>query len=278
MNNLKKLIFIRAAVGLYYLLILALLLSIRKMIYFTPGKSIIPTIIFRNLFDAATSTQLSFAFVFASVAALLFILGFVQQIAAVTMYLALLFFVHANTLLMEIHYTYLGWLLLVFALSPQFTTKFKNAEHEAILHWWANQLTTMALFALGISFSYLGLVKLLYPAYYKADLANFLLAIPDAHPHLIGPFDFLNTFLRTHLSDNFKILLGLAGAVAELVIFPLICFRKLRFLAHVLVFAVLLYIGILVNYWHIALLMLIFQITAFDINPKKLKTATHEWG
>lgn len=265
MNNVLKLIYVRRATGIYFLFILAFLFVMREEVYFSPGETVVPSLSFIRLFGCATEVQIYFAFIVSSLAAILFTFGFLQQITALIMFLALNFLIQANTLLMEIHYTYLGWMLLVFVFSPTF-------KPLASLEWWADRVTLMALYALGISFTYLGIVKLTYSSYYGPSLINFLFSIPDAHPHNVGYFNFLNLFLKNHLPDSLKIILGLAGAAAEFVILPLVIFKQTRPLAHLLVFLVLLFIMFFVNYWHISLLMMIFQAMALDVNQLRVSS------
>lgn len=267
MTNLTKLIYVRRFLAVYFLMVMAFLFSIRQLVYLTPGPTVMPSLIFMEWFGRATESHLTIVFLLAIVSALIFFTGRLQQIAAFGMYLSLIFLIQANTLLMEIHYTYLGYLLLAFVLSPNFQKDGGEFQQK-----WADRFSLAVFYALGISFTYLGLVKLLYPHYYTDRLADFLLSVPDAHPHNVGIFDFLNRFLRAHLSPSLKISLGLAGAIGELLILPLILFRKTRIVAHFLLLAVILYIGVLVNYWHISLMLLIFQVAALDVNDWPLKS------
>ncbi|MFA6237043.1 MAG: hypothetical protein WC635_06915 [Bacteriovorax sp.] len=266
MNNINKLICIRALMGMYFLYLLLSFFQISELLYLTPDAPSSPSFFFQIVTDQLSQWQVNGIIVLASVASLFFIVGIFQQLCALVMYTSLIVLIHANFLLMEIHYTYLGWMLAVFIFSPRFTNKYQDEDHRISLNWWADKLSTSSLVVFGFSYTFLGIVKLKYSYYYSPLLSDFLFSIPDAHPHNPSYFNFLNNFLRERLGDSAKILLGLSGAWAEAITLPLILFKRTRVVAFTLIFFVLCYISVLINYWNITMVLAIFQLMATDLN------------
>ena len=268
MNNVNKLTIVRLLLGIYFVYLLIFLFQIKELVYLNPDAPSAPTYFFNSLIGQLSEIQINSIFALASMASLLFVFGIFQQLNAILMYLSLLVLIHANFLLMEIHYTYLGWMLVVFFCTPQFTNNYLNDTHKLKLNWWADKLTYSAMFVLGASFTFLGIVKLKYPYYYSPVLSDFLFSAQNAHPHNIGQFNFLNNFLKQNLSDEMKIALGLMAAWVETITLPLLLLKRTRRLALMLIFLVLLYISFFINYWNITLVMMLFLLMATDLRLK----------
>jgi hypothetical protein len=115
----------------------------------------------------------------------------------------------------------------------------------------------------------LGLAKLFYDNhYFNPEVAKFLFHLKDARIHYhnflystsAAVFDYLPGWIQSGFST--------ASALIEFLVLPLGLFRKTRPVAIVFSVCIFLFIGVVMNYVNIALLMFLFMMLGIDFSQR----------
>ena len=260
-NNQLKFSYLRVLFGLYFIALMFQFFFAKDFLF----NPLFPISRWREIPSPLLSMVGSIHFeVFWGIsllAGILFTFGLLQQICAFIMYAYLCCLFNDNLYLMEIHYFFFLWALLAFTFYPT-NKNIREINFTKIF-------TLVSWFVFIFSMGMLGLAKLFYDNhYFSPEVAKFLFHLKEARIHyqnfLYGAsaavFDYLPSWIQTTLST--------LSALLEFLVLPLGLFRKTRPGAIVFSLFVFLFIGVVMNYVNIAILMFLFMMLGIDFSQR----------
>lgn len=205
-----------------------------------------------------------------AVCSLFLCVGQWDRVAAIYIWLVLVWVLGRNPLISNPSMPYVGWMLLMHVFVP--TKPFgslSHARHNGFNTIWRLPfgLYFAAWAVLALSYSYSGYTKMLSPAWLSGDTISYVLVNPLAR----------DTWLRDWLitwPGEFFTLLTWTVLYVELLFLPMILFRKLQFVAWFLMLSIQCGFLVLLNFPDLTSGMLLIHLLTFD--PGWLKPKPHK--
>lgn len=226
-----------------------------------------------NLFQYFDSPVVVMAVLFSgSLAALFLMVGQYDRIAALFLWVILVWLLGRNPLISNPGIPYVGWLLLAHLFVPTKPFGAWSAQGRANPDggWRLPEgVYISAWLILALSYSYSGYTKLLSPSWMSGDTISLVLQNPLARDTL------LRDWLLTWPEWFFK---GLTWSVLyiELLFLPLIFIKKLRFMMWFLMLMIQCGFLMLLNFADLTCGMLLIHLFTFDQNWFKAKPVTEK--
>jgi hypothetical protein len=260
-NNHLKFNYLRVLFGLYFIVLMFQFFFAREFLF----NPLFPIARWREipspLLSMVGSIHFEVFWTASLLAGILFTIGFIPQICSFIMYFYLCCLFNDNLYLMEIHYFFLLWTLLAYTFYPtnKNIREINFTKIFTLISW------LVFIFSMGM----LGLAKLFYDKhYFTSDVANFLFHLKDARIHYhnflykmsAAFFDFLPNWLQTTFSTS--------AAVLEFLVLPLGLFKRTKPVAIIFSLCIFLFIGLVMNYINIAILMFLFMMLGIDFSQR----------
>lgn len=146
-----------------------------------PDASINPALIFPNpfwYFDSPKAIEIFLIVLIASAA--MFAVGIFRHLNAILLWIGVVFLLNRNTLIADVRFGYLGWMLLATLAVPKGEPL--SVMRKGFPTWeFPKPLCIGAWVIFAITYSASGLVKLSHPLWREGTALQFILSGPDAH-------------------------------------------------------------------------------------------------
>lgn len=241
--------------------IVRILLGIYMCIYFCAQYKEFD-VLFVNFFHP-TLEKIFFSKFFIGVgflASLLFTFGIIRRLSAPFILLACLFLLQQNQFLYEVHFGYIGWMLLCFMILAEgepyslYPKSVHSWRYPKIFHY-------LCLLSLGSSYTASGLAKHIFDGWNSGEAIKFFFHAGMSRPYV--------RILSENFNQEFYIFMTYFVGLIEVITLPMLFYKKTRPYIWLILTAGQLQMIFISKIYNVSIAMFIFHIFCF--NPAWIK-------
>ena len=223
-------------------------------------------VLFLRFFLNNSDFEINFLFSVLLMLSILFTLGIYRKIASVLILIFIILILQKNLFLYEIHFGYIGWMLVFFALAP--ISEPLTISNPTSSDWKMPSVFFHAcLFCLGASYTASGLAKHSFSGWNSGEAVKFYFHSGACKPYI------------RQISENFSqvhfVFIAYFVGLLELVALPAILIKKTRPYIWLILTAGQVQMLFTSNIFNISTILIILHILCFD--PSWLRTVTNDF-